>query len=101
MRKMVILFAVVMTGILTQISRMRALLLRFFWIEFFQAHLLGNIRELLGTDSFQLFTARLDLFVQFDDAFRHLFVRFLRTADQLEIITGRDALMSVRIQAKA
>ena len=55
-------------------------------LELLQADLVGDVIELLVADVFELLAARLELLVDLDGLLGHLLVRFLRAADEREIL---------------
>jgi len=51
-------------------------------LDRFEADFLGDVVEFIAADFFELFAARLELFVDLDGLFGHLLVGFLRATDQ-------------------
>lgn len=62
---------------------------------------MGDVVELLVADLFELFAARLEFFVDLDGVLGHLFVGFMRAADECKVRAGGDAPFPVGIQADA
>lgn len=64
-----------------------------------QSNLMSDIVKLFACDLFKLFAARFELLVDFDGLLGHLLVCLLRAAYECEVLSARDTLMTVRVQA--
>ena len=56
-----------------------------------------NVRQFGWLDMLQLLPALLELLESFHDGLRHATVSFLRSADDRELLTGGDSLVTVVI----
>src|SRR5213592_2866103 len=67
----------------------------------FQTDRLSDVIEFFTADLVEFLAFGLELFVDLDGLFRHLFVSFLAAPDQGEVRAGGNAFMAVRVQTHA
>ena len=73
------------------------LFVRALGIEEGHADFVGDLVEFVGGDGVEGFAAAFEVLVQLDGFFLHDAMRFLAAADQLEVVAGGDAGMTVLV----
>ena len=65
------------------------------WLMAIQPNRMSDVVKLLAADFLESLAAISELFIDFDDFFRHLLVRVLRSSDQSKVRSRGDPLMTI------